>query len=433
LNAVDSRLPTARGEGLHHGVEDKLAIFYVDAQNMQGSLDVKIEGPQHFTKYTVDRQSDGLHIVKYTPVEVGLFKIYVKWNNRDIPGSPFVSYVVNPDRIRVVGGWQSVLDSNNILNLKLEEEKMISFDTSEAGPGTLNAVIISPNGNKLPLRLLNQGSLYTLTFTPVYEGEYKIQLTWDAHALPNTPLIAKCDQMSDPSKIQVKGVGIKEAKINQEAEFIIDGSRAGNLFGFPEIKLAGTKTDIDVKMQQISHNVFRCTYTPYIPGAYLLNIKWNDRQIIGSPFKVNVTMNSDPSKVVVSGEGIRVGVLGDEIKATIDTRGAGPGELTANCMGPQKVAFCEFFDHKDGTFTLYVKPQEPGKHILQIKYNGEHVPGSPFVVRVSGPPDASKVKVTGPGIYDGVLSNFKSRFVCDTKGAGAGQLTVRIRGPKGKY
>lgn len=144
-------------------------------------------------------------------------------------------------------------------------------------------------------------------------------------------------------------------------------------------------------------------------------------------------MNSDPAKVIVSGEGIKMGVFGQEIKAIIDTRRAGPGELTAHCMGPQKVAFCEFYDHKDGTFTLYVKPQEPGKHLLQIKYNDEHVPGSPFIVRISGPPDASKVRVIGPGICHGVLDKFKSKFVCETRGAGAGQLTVRIRGPKGAF
>ncbi len=145
------------------------------------------------------------------------------------------------------------------------------------------------------------------------------------------------------------------------------------------------------------------------------------------------TILNSKLQVEVSGDGIKTGVFGQEIKALIDTRRAGPGELTAHCMGPIKVAFCEFYDHKDGTFTLYVKPQEPGKHILQIKYNDEHVPGSPYVMRVSGAPDASKVKVMGPGIYDGVLNMFKSRFICETKGAGAGQLTVRIRGPKGAF
>lgn len=44
-----------------------------------------------------------------------------------------------------------------------------------------------------------------------------------------------------------------------------------------------------------------------------------------------------------------------------------------------------------------------------------------------------QVRVYGPGIEHGVLASYQSRFICDTRGAGAGQLTVRIRGPKGKY
>ena len=87
----------------------------------------------------------------------------------------------------------------------------------------------------------------------------------------------------------------------------------------------------------------------------------------------------------------------------------------------------------DGTFTLFLKPQEAGKHILTVKYGGDHVPGSPFTLRVAGPPDASKVRVFGPGIEHGVLPLYQSRFICDTRGAGAGQLTVRIRGPKGAF
>lgn len=36
----------------------------------------------------------------------------------------------------------------------------------------------------------------------------------------------------------------------------------------------------------------------------------------------------------------------------------------------------------------------------------------------------------GPGIEHGVFATFQSRFICDTRGAGAGQLTVRVHGPK---
>ena len=50
------------------------------------------------------------------------------------------------------------------------------------------------------------------------------------------------------------------------------------------------------------------------------------------------------------------------------------GELTAHCMGPSLLAFCELYNHHDATFTLNVKPQEPGRHILEVKYGGLHVP-----------------------------------------------------------
>jgi filamin len=46
------------------------------------------------------------------------------------------------------------------------------------------------------------------------------------------------------------------------------------------------------------------------------------------------------------------------------------GELSAHCIGPHKVAYCELYDHGDGTFTLNVKPQESGRHTLTVKYAG---------------------------------------------------------------
>ena len=42
---------------------------------------------------------------------------------------------MNPDKVKIIGGWHSILDYFNVLNLKLFEEKTINFDISEAGPG----------------------------------------------------------------------------------------------------------------------------------------------------------------------------------------------------------------------------------------------------------------------------------------------------------
>lgn len=40
----DARLVTARGDGIHHALHEKPASFFIDTQDMQGDLKVRIEG-----------------------------------------------------------------------------------------------------------------------------------------------------------------------------------------------------------------------------------------------------------------------------------------------------------------------------------------------------------------------------------------------------
>lgn len=231
--------------------------------------------------------------------------------------------------------------------------------------------------------------------------------------------------------VALRGHGLVDAKCDEEAEFTIDGSEAGP--GKPEVRFNGTSEEVKVRLELLSGKLYKATYVVQVAGVYSLNVLWDGKQVAGCPISVNVIGNCDPSKVLCTGDGLKGGVLGEEIKTFIDTRRAGPGELTAICTGPQKVAFCELLDRGDGTFVLYIKPQEPGRQFLTIKYGGQHIPKSPFLIKVSGKPDPTKVRVYGPGVEHGVLSLYQSRFVCDTRGAGAGQLTVRIRGPKGAF
>jgi len=57
--------------------------------------------------------------------------------------------------------------------------------------------------------------------------------------------------------------------------------------------------------------------------------------------------------------------------------------------------------------------------------------GSPFNIKVTCGADASKVRVSGPGLQPGLLLTFQSDLLVETRGAGPGRLTVRVRGPKG--
>ncbi|PAV76657.1 hypothetical protein WR25_23383 [Diploscapter pachys] len=237
----------------------------------------------------------------------------------------------------------------------------------------------------------------------------------------------------DIGRVMLRGDGLHRATLNQPNEFIIDG---GDLHkeGRITATLLGSKADIPVRVQQLNYNVFKATYTPLTPGTYELHVLWNGKHVKGSPFKVVADTSSSPAdNIGVDASTLKIGIINEDIKTVIDTRRAGPGQLSAHCMGPNQPAYCELYDHRDGTYTLCIRPAEVGKHTLVIKYNDEHVRGSPFVVHVSLPPDPSKVRVYGPGVEHGILSLFKSNFVVETRGAGAGQLTVRVRGPKGAF
>ena len=56
---------------------------------------------------------------------------------------------------------------------------------------------------------------------------------------------------------------------------------------------------------------------------------------------MNVVAASDASKVVCTGEGLKVGIMGKEIKSVIDTRRAGPGMLNSSCQKKCIFVICQ--------------------------------------------------------------------------------------------
>ncbi|RWS15635.1 Filamin-B-like protein [Dinothrombium tinctorium] len=431
--AQEGSLPTAEGNGLLVGMINEEATFKINSKGLSGKPEVRVDGPDTEAVCTIV-ESGGNHIVTYTPLEIGVFDVHVLWNGREIEGSPFHPKVINLANVAPIGGWENLLDEGNKMCCNLNEENKISFDVSGAGPGKLRAEIKLPDSSLVPANVEQTGPhKFRFAFVPKIIGEYAINFYFCDVLLPKSPLMAVTHETSsnECATVVLRGHGLAGSRVGEETEFIIDGSEAGP--GQPEISLTGVKADIPIKVKQISQRIFKAIYTPSVPGTYLLNVVWANKQVKGCPLKVSILPRCDASRVICSGEGLKGGTVGKEIKAFIDTRRAGPGDLTAHCMGPHKAAYCELYDQLNGTFDLIIKPQEGGRHLLTIKYGNEHIPGSPFNLRIAGPPDASKVKVYGPGIEHGVLPLYQSRFICDTRGAGAGQLTVRIRGPKGAF
>lgn len=84
-------------------------------------------------------------------------------------------------------------------------------------------------------------------------------------------------------------------------------------------------------------------------------------------------------------------------------------------------------DNRDGTVRVQYDPREDGIHELCVKYNGEHVQGSPYKFHVDSI-SSGHVTAYGPGLTHGVTGE-PCNFTISTKGAGAGGLSLAVEGP----
>ena len=75
-------------------------------------------------------------------------------------------------------------------------------------------------------------------------------------------------------------------------------------------------------------------------------------------------------------------------------------------------------------YAISFTPKEPRPHVVELSFNGENVPGSPFTCSVV---DVSRVTVSGSGL-EKVPVNAVASFIVDTQ-ASVDQLHVNILAP----
>lgn len=84
---------------------------------------------------------------------------------------------------------------------------------------------------------------------------------------------------------------------------------------------------------------------------------------------------------------------------------SGTQEMTAQVTSPSgNTEDAEIIEGEDSTYSVRFVPQEMGPHTVNVKYRGQHVPGSPFQFTVGplGEGGPHKVRAGGTGLDRGV-------------------------------
>jgi filamin len=190
----------------------------------------------------------------------------------------------------------------------------------------------------------------------------------------------------------------------------------------------------DLECQQKEKYEYLLSYRPPEPGIYLLNFRYGDDHIAGSPFMVSVggkpsgRVRAIAQKQIQAAEPVS---SGQSCSLDLKIPGVSPLDMEASLTSPSgRTELCEIRDSPGNVFLIKFTPSENGINVLSLKQKGIHIAGSPLQYTVGKTPQGGvhKVEFGGSGAERGGFG-VKNEFNIYTHEAGPGLLSVSIEGP----
>ncbi|CAG5977724.1 unnamed protein product [Menidia menidia] len=439
----DASKVKAEGPGLsRNGVESGKPTHFTVLTKGAGKAPLDVSFTPPVKEFDIIDNYDYSQTVKYIPAQQGEMTIVVTFGGDPISKSPFKVGVAAPldlDKVAV--------DSLNG-RVEVDQEQQFSVDTTGAGgQGQLEVLVLSPGQKAVPCKVEprpGKAAVSLVRFTPKEEGLYAVNVSYDGHPVPRSPFPMEAHLPPDPSKVKASGPGLEGGLVGNPAEFSIDTKGAGT--GGLGLTVEGP-TEAKIECSDNGDGTCSVSYLPTEPGDYLVNILFEGVHIPGSPFRADIQMPFDPSRVVASGSGLKRAKVGEVSVVNVDCSQAGPGQLSLEAtpdsssgpagsdLGSGVKVKTEVVDNKDGTYTVTYVPLTSGLYTLLLRYGGTPVPGFPAKVSVDPAVDTSKVKVFGPGVEGkAVFREATTNFTVDARPLtrrGGDQVKAEVRNPSG--
>ncbi|XP_038219244.1 filamin-A isoform X2 [Zerene cesonia] len=422
VDSIPSGYVTAYGPGLISGVSGEPSQFTISTKGAgSGGLSLAVEGPSK-AEITCHDNKDGTVAVSFLPTAPGEYKVSVRFGDKHIKGSPFMTKVTGEGRKR------------NQISVGSCSEVTLPGKISDNDIRSLNASIQAPSGLEEPcfLKRLPSGNI-GISFTPREAGQHIVSVKKMGVHIQNSPftITVQEQEVGDAKKVKVSGSALKEGKTQGENTFTVDTRNAG--YGGLSLSIEGP-SKAEIQCADSKDGVLAISYKPTEPGYYIVNLKFADHHVEGSPFTVKVSgegSNRQREKIQRQRDPAPLTEVGTNCKLTFKMPGITSFDLAATVTSPGGVSEdAEIQEVEDGLYSVHFVPKELGVHTVSVKYREIHIPGSPFQFTVGPLRDsgAHLVKAGGTGLERGEAGRF-NEFNVWTREAGAGQLAISLEGP----
>lgn len=424
----DAKKVKVFGAALKEGKTHAENQFSVDTRNAGfGGLSLSIEGPSKAEILCNDKE-DGTLSISYKPTEPGYYIVNLKFADHHVEGSPYTVKVVgdgtNRKREKIQRQREPVplTEVGSHCKLTFKMPGITSFD--------LSSTVTSPGGvtEDAEVQEIEDG-LYSVFFVPKELGIHTVSVRHKDMHIPGSPFQFTVGPLRDTGAHLVKagGPGLDHGEQGVGNEFNVWTREAGG--GTLAISVEGpSKADIDFKDRK--DGSCDVSYTVSEPGDYRIGMKFNDRHIPDSPFKVYISPAMGEAHKLEIAQFPDGAVQADKPAQFIVRKNGAVGTLDAKVVAPSNTeddCFIQLIDTDNYSVRFY--PRENGIHAIHTKFNGVHIPGSPFRIKVGkDDADPAAVHADGLGIREGKTGQ-KMDFIIDTCNAGQGTLAVTMDGP----
>ena len=384
-----------------------------------GDIEVKVERVGLTSTY----------IVEFLPPHEDLYTLNVLWAGKKVKGSPF-----RIDMIPVL--HSKVVASNLVVPKEPGGQIELNVCTKGAGNAKVAATCRGEKVGEIPVeinKLPDSSHDYHLTATTSSEPDkYTMNVTFAGHSIPESPFTI------DVVSPGLGADGVEHLTTilpsTHDCPVIIkfDACKAGE--GSFRARVNGIGCGpVDCTCEDLpdTDHHSQVTFVPPRADAFLVDVYWNDSPVRGSPFNVNIVR---PERLVF-GE-LRFVELDRPVELKVDPSEAGPGKITASCIG-EKMGDIDVIVEDDDSECgdkkiISYRPSYYDSYTLLVFFDGMQV--REFSLNISEPVVTPPPE---PNIFIfGVDRERKAYFVGDkitfgvnASTAGEGRLNVRITGP----
>ena len=307
--------------------------------------------------------------IQFCPIEVGDHAIDIKIGGNSIPGCPFLVKVYDSKKVKVT----------DIKNGFVGKPIYFSINASPAGAGNLE-IIVSSNGRNVPNYVQSEGNAkFRVNFKPTEATLHMISCKFNGEPVPGSPFTVQVFEETNPLGTLFSDSSIKNISLNKGVEFRIENPN-NEMKQCQIIITTPSRKNINPTIEKLP-NHFMIQFKPTEIGPHQMIISLDGLPVPGCPFTCNVY---DVNKIKIGQ--LNKCIVRKPYTFQVDASQAGEGTLELVISTDNSSVRAEVLMKSRGLYDVTFLPQDCRTHYLNMTFNDEDVPGSPFNIDIIDSP-----------------------------------------------